>query len=368
MRRRALACILLSIWPLASISAIAQLTGSPTLNLVEPIGPGRIVISFSNGAQLKTITLSGNVDQFFGADPNTTTAWWLEQKTKNPSIKDEGLTAAIQLVYSDGLNVTYSLFPNPVYLKVPSAPPVKRPEVCRDEDPSIMWVVSGQGYTNIDQLKTSSRITPNGQALAVASFLVKQGSNGPGKELDGFYYKDPLCAKARIAMAPLQPSSAAMMDAALDAFSFDPEYVPDSQDYLKLGTLLYRVTKSYAAAGIYYQRALDTLPANAPLNARRVIIDQLSMSYGISGQIKLSRAVNEAAIKADPDYPLYYYNLACADAEEGKAADAKTHLQQAFDRKANTLPGEHMPDPTQDDSIQKLKKNKEFWTFVQTLK
>ena len=26
-----------------------------------------------------------------------------------------------------------------------------------------------------------------------------------------------------------------------------------------------------------------------------------------------------------------------------------------------------MPDPTQDDSIQKLKKNKEFWTFVQTL-
>ena len=62
----------------------------------------------------------------------------------------------------------------------------------------------------------------------------------------------------------------------------------------------------------------------------------------------------------DPDYPLYYYNLACADAEQGKAADAKLHLQQAFDRKANTIPVEKLPDPTQDDSILKLKINKEF--------
>ena len=91
------------------------------------------------------------------------------------------------------------------------------------------------------------------------------------------------------------------------------------------------------------------------------------MSYGISGDIKRSRAVNEAAISSDPDYPLYYYDLACADAEEGKADAARVHLQQAFDRKANTLPGEHLPDPATDDSILKLKKNKEFWAFVQTL-
>ncbi|HXC97386.1 MAG TPA: hypothetical protein VNU92_16915 [Edaphobacter sp.] len=92
------------------------------------------------------------------------------------------------------------------------------------------------------------------------------------------------------------------------------------------------------------------------------------MSNGISGQIKQSRAVNESAIKADPDYPLYYYNLACADAEQGHAADAKLHLQQAFDRKANLIPGEKLPDPTKDDSILKLRKNKEFWAFVEALK
>ena len=89
---------------------------------------------------------------------------------------------------------------------------------------------------------------------------------------------------------------------------------------------------------------------------------------GISGDVDGARRVFQDAIKTDPDYPLYYYNLACADAEQGKAKDAKVHLQQAFDRKANILPGEHMPDPTTDDSIAKLKKDKEFWAFVETLK
>jgi len=62
-----------------------------------------------------------------------------------------------------------------------------------------------------------------------------------------------------------------------------------------------------------------------------------------------------------------YYLLACADAEDGKAPAAKVHLQQAFDRKANTLPGEQLPDPTKDDSFLKLKKNKDFWGFVEHL-
>jgi hypothetical protein len=87
----------------------------------------------------------------------------------------------------------------------------------------------------------------------------------------------------------------------------------------------------------------------------------------MSGDLKQSRAVNQAAIVKDPSYPLYYFNLACADAESGDAAGARAHLQQAFDRRANTIKGESLPDPAADDSIQKLKSNKEFWDFVQGL-
>jgi hypothetical protein len=91
------------------------------------------------------------------------------------------------------------------------------------------------------------------------------------------------------------------------------------------------------------------------------------MALGMSGDLKDSRAVNQAAIAKDPEYPLYYFNLACADAESGDAANARIHLQQAFDRRANTLHGETFPDPAADDSIQKLKSNNDFWVFVEGL-
>lgn len=92
------------------------------------------------------------------------------------------------------------------------------------------------------------------------------------------------------------------------------------------------------------------------------------MAYGISGDIQKTRMLLNATVQADPAYPLNYYNLACADAEEGNAADAKLHLQQAFDWKANVIPGENLPDPTQDDSLLKLKDDKAFWSFVEDLK
>ena len=103
------------------------------------------------------------------------------------------------------------------------------------------------------------------------------------------------------------------------------------------------------------------------LDMRRFVTDKLVMSLGMGGDLKNSRAVAMQAIEQDPDYPLNYYNLACADAEEGNAAAARTHLEQAFARKANTLPGESLPDPGKDDSLLKLKSNQAFWTYVQTL-
>jgi len=42
-------------------------------------------------------------------------------------------------------------------------------------------------------------------------------------------------------------------------------------------------------------------------------------------------------------------------------------LQQAFARRAHLLQGESMPDPSKDDSILKLKKNRPFWDFVEKL-
>jgi tetratricopeptide (TPR) repeat protein len=101
---------------------------------------------------------------------------------------------------------------------------------------------------------------------------------------------------------------------------------------------------------------------------RRLVTDQAGMAYGIAGDTSRARSIFEKGVVADPDYPLYYYNLACADAADKNLVGARTNLQKAFDRRLNILPGEHMPDPTTDDSFLPYRDNEQFWTFLVSLR
>jgi len=156
----------------------------------------------------------------------------------------------------------------------------------------------------------------------------------------------------------------------VDSLQYDRNYIAQFRDLFLFAQILYQKNEFSAAAPIF-ESAITKLKDDKALdqqNWRRIATDQMGIAYGASGNIKRARAVFEAAIKADPDFPLYYYNLACADAEEKKLSDARTHLEQAFARKKNMLPGESMPDPTKDDSFLPYQNNKEFWTFLKTLR
>jgi tetratricopeptide (TPR) repeat protein len=153
----------------------------------------------------------------------------------------------------------------------------------------------------------------------------------------------------------------------LDTLRFEPKRKPDFDAAFRYAQVIFD-HQDYAGAAPYFERAIP-LATSVPEAQKwqRIATDQAVMAYGMAGDLKRSRATAEAAIARDPDYPLYYYNLACADAESGDTVKARTHLQQAFDRRANTIKGEKLPDPSKDDSILKLKNNKAFWAFVQSL-
>lgn len=229
----------------------------------------------------------------------------------------------------------------------------------------------------ISQRADSELQSPSGQTLATATYLLDMDpehkldpkQNGPGyyqRNSFAFAANATTCAEIHLSSVhDTKDSNAALADI-LAAFEPNLTYQPNATDYFRLANQFF---KSQPAAAVpYYRSASAALPTTpATLDSRRVITDQLIMSLGMSHDLKGSSAVAEKAIAADPDYPLNYYNLACSDAEQGNAAAAKTHLQQAFDRRANVLKGEHLPDPTKDDSILKLKKDKSFWTFVESL-
>jgi len=207
-----------------------------------------------------------------------------------------------------------------------------------------------------------------GDTLATTSYVLDLSKEGLPHQpnLFGFAGNAKTCAEIHISSVVNIPAEQDALKAEVAGFKPDLNYQPGADDYFRLASALFEGAPGLAAP--YYKSSLDALPddsRNTPL--RRIATDQLVMSLGMSGDLKDSRGVAEKAIAADPDYPLNYYNLACADAEEGNATDAKTHLQQAFDRRANVLKGESMPDPAKDDSILKLRKNKAFWAFVLAL-
>jgi predicted Zn-dependent protease len=135
-----------------------------------------------------------------------------------------------------------------------------------------------------------------------------------------------------------------------------------------LGQTLFKEGK-YADAVGPYEKA-HTLEKDGEVlssDQHRILIDQLVMAYGISGQIKKAHGLLDDAISQDPEYPLNYYNLACAFAEEGDKAKMLVNLTHAFQHKDHVLKGEQMPDPRSDSSFQKYVRDDDFAKLMKAL-
>jgi tetratricopeptide (TPR) repeat protein len=141
-----------------------------------------------------------------------------------------------------------------------------------------------------------------------------------------------------------------------------------SADYFAVGSRYYLARDFEGAIGPY-QKALDLEKANPTLSKTywRVLVDNLGMAYGISGDLDHSEETLKYGLSKDPGYPMFYYNLACVNAERGDMNKTMDYLRQAYALKANAIPGEGMPGPRTDDSFQRFMSNAQFKKFVDEL-
>jgi len=131
----------------------------------------------------------------------------------------------------------------------------------------------------------------------------------------------------------------------------------------------YYVASDFRRAIGPYQEALDLEKQQPALrqNYWRVLVDNLGMAYGITGDLDDAEATFRYGVSKDPGYPMFYYNLGCTYAERNDMNTAMDFLRQAFARKANSIPGERMPDPRTDDSFQRFMSNERFPKFLDSL-
>lgn len=175
---------------------------------------------------------------------------------------------------------------------------------------------------------------------------------------------------ARIALltlcAALAPAHAVAQDSG--AKSHDTT-AKSSMDYLREGSAFYIKGDLKKAIGPY-QKALDLEKKERKLekNLWRVLVDNLGMAYGITGDLKRAKEVFEYGLSQDDTYPLFYYNMACTYAEMGDEDKAIDNLKTAFKYKENIIEGEEMPDPASDDSFTRYMKDEKFLKALREIK
>jgi hypothetical protein len=222
---------------------------------------------------------------------------------------------------------------------------------------------SNQG---IDVLSSTEAVKSGRTPVSLVSY-----TSSAGYSVRGFVAAGDLCGDLEVySKQPISADDPAVQQI-FSTYELDKGYTPQFADVVFYAQVLFQ-TKMYRAAAPIFEKAMAMVPADgkpfaSAKLARRIVTDQAGISYGMDGELANSKAIFESAIAADPEYPMYYYNLACADAAEKNLNAARVHLKQAFDRKMNMNPGETLPNPTKDDSFLPYANRKDFWDFVSNL-
>jgi tetratricopeptide (TPR) repeat protein len=132
-------------------------------------------------------------------------------------------------------------------------------------------------------------------------------------------------------------------------------------EYLQQGSAFY-LDHDFKRAIPPYQKAVDLEKEKPTLDKTlwRVLVDNLGMAYGISGDLKKAKETFEYGLSKDPKYPMFHYNMACTYAEMNDVDKAIIYLKQAFEYKENMIKGESMPDPRTDSSFERFLNNDKF--------
>jgi tetratricopeptide (TPR) repeat protein len=207
--------------------------------------------------------------------------------------------------------------------------------------------------------------------FAAGDYHIRIKSGGNTLDHHAFHAYGPagdVWVEVHLSRTPAAADDQLEFEKVLSGFKLLPDYKLTPEDYFGHASWFYG-KQAYKQAAAYYEEALRLQDQKPTLSKELwfVAMDNLGMSYGISGDLQHARGVFEKGIAAQPEYPLFYYNLACAFGEMNDMDAAIANLQRAFERRKNVLRGESMPDPMTDDSFRNFVKNKKFIAAVEAL-
>ena len=284
---------------------------------------------------------------------------------------DVGATTAETRVRPDGKEVQMRAMNRPDHLLITAflqkVDFAASPEKCRRE----WW----PGTEKASPMKRDDLQQTTKDGIARVEYIIPeyQGVQVRQKTLHAYLGSGDLCAEIHMSKVQFAPDNQKLFEEVLTtakllpdqpAVSSAPQASPEkskSLGYFQEGSKFYQ-EQNFAMAAQYYQQALDLEKQNRTFSKDffLVLVDNLGMSYGISGKLAQAKQTFEYGLTQYPEYPLFYYNLACTYGEMGNMNKSLEELRLAYKYKANMIAGEAFPDPLRDDSFRNFVDNEKF--------
>jgi Tfp pilus assembly protein PilF len=144
---------------------------------------------------------------------------------------------------------------------------------------------------------------------------------------------------------------------------------PSSIDAHNALAILLQATRRNSQAAPEFRKILDLDDQQKKLSAteRRSTMDQWGVSTAMGGDLNKARQIYLDALKTDPDYAMFNYNLACVYAEQNDLDSALPYLKKSWEKR-DTLPGGmSYPDPRKDDSFKQYLNDHRFQDAVREI-
>lgn len=206
--------------------------------------------------------------------------------------------------------------------------------------------------------------------MALMEYTIKEyeGVAINQKHVNAYIVKDDFWIDIHLSKIEYTDSARKLLDDVLGSVAIVDNYVQTDMDNFIYASSFY-MQENLPKAAVYYEKALkkDRASTQLPPDLWRVAVDNLGMVYGMSGDLENSRRVLLKGIEQDPDYPMFYYNLACTYAEMKDKDNALANLRTAYERKDNMIEGEKFPDPRTDSSFQRYLSDPDFVALLEEM-
>jgi hypothetical protein len=217
----------------------------------------------------------------------------------------------------------------------------------------------------IEAMKTSQRGDFSMREYIIPEF---RGQPVHQKNVFGYATSGDLGLDFHISKISYSPADDKFFNSLIGGIHLIPDYQPDSATEFGYGSIFY-LHQDWKRAASHYESSLQLEKQKRTLSPTlwNVLVDNLGMAYGMSGEIPKAKATFEYGAQQNPTYPTFRYNLACADAELGDLDGALDQLKLAFQYKSNSIAGEGIPDPAKDDSFKRYLSDPRFATLARQL-